>query len=92
MDTVSARHQERAMPQADGFFAKVAIRVHQRLCGLHGHDSLLHFENGRMSLLCTSCGHESPGWDVKTTPARRHSETATERIVQLPLVGARRAA
>lgn len=42
-------------------------RLGQWICGLHGHDSLLHFERGRVSLLCTSCGHETPGWDVKGT-------------------------
>ncbi len=39
--------------------------AHQFVCGLHGHDSLLHFERGRLSLKCLSCGHESPGWDIK---------------------------
>jgi hypothetical protein len=33
-----------------------ATRLHQFVCGLHGHDSLLHFERGRMSLKCVSCG------------------------------------
>lgn len=92
METGSARHQEISMSQAETFFARVATQVQQRICGLHGHDALLHFENGRMSLLCTSCGHQSPGWDVKTKPATRNTETQNERVVQLPLVGARRAA
>ena len=77
---------------SEGFFAKMAIRVQQSLCGLHGHDALLHFEDGRMSLLCTSCGHESPGWDVKRGHALRTHETPAQRVVQMPLVGARRAA
>ena len=77
---------------SEGFFATMAIRVQQGICGLHGHDSLLHFEDGRMSLLCTSCGHESPGWDVKRAHAHRTHETPEPRVVQMPLVGARRAA
>ena len=39
--------------------------VRQFVCGLHGHDSLLHFETSRLSMQCTTCGYESPGWDLK---------------------------
>jgi hypothetical protein len=71
----------------------VGESVRQFLCGLHGHDSLLHFEKGRMSLLCSSCGHETPGWDVKTAPAQRDvTQTANRRAVRLPFFGERRAA
>jgi hypothetical protein len=42
--------------------------VRQMFCGLHGHDTLLHFEQDRMSLKCVSCGHESPGWELNETP------------------------
>jgi hypothetical protein len=69
---------------------RVGEQLRQFICGLHGHDSLLHFEDGRVSLLCSSCGHESPGWDVK----RRREEAAVPapRRVRLPLLGERRAA
>jgi hypothetical protein len=71
----------------------VGESVRQFICGLHGHDSLLHFEQGRMSLLCSSCGHETPGWDVKTAPAQREvAQTADRRVMRLPFVGERRAA
>jgi hypothetical protein len=43
-----------------------ATWIRQLVCGLHGHDSLLEFGQGRLSLKCVSCGHESPGWDIKT--------------------------
>jgi hypothetical protein len=39
-------------------------RVRQMMCGLRGHDMLLHFEHARMALRCVSCGHESPGWEL----------------------------
>ncbi len=39
-------------------------RVQQALCSLHGHDSLLQFEHDRMFLRCTSCGYETPGWEI----------------------------
>jgi hypothetical protein len=42
--------------------------MRQMLCGLHGHDTLLHFEQDRMSLRCVSCGHETPGWELTEAP------------------------
>jgi hypothetical protein len=65
----------------DGFGGRVIDRLRQMYCGLHGHDTLLHFEHDRMSLRCVSCGHETPGWELNETPptvtlrgdARRHS-------------------
>lgn len=37
----------------------------QLVCGMQGHENLMHFERGRVSLRCASCGHETPGWDLK---------------------------
>lgn len=34
------------------------------LCALRGHDTVLHFEGMRVMLRCTSCGHDSPGWET----------------------------
>jgi hypothetical protein len=77
--------------ETNGVLARVALQLRQFICGLHGHDTLKHFERGRISLLCASCGHETPGWDVKIAPARREG-TDSPRVVSLPLVRARRAA
>ena len=74
--------------------ARVATWLRQTICGLSGHDALLHFENERMSLRCVSCGHESPGWELNETPptvtvrgdARRHA------LARPKLVNARRVA
>jgi hypothetical protein len=65
----------------DGFGERVLVRMRQALCGLHGHDTLLQFEQERMFLKCVSCGHETPGWELNETPptvsvrgdARRHA-------------------
>ncbi len=74
--------------------AGVFDRVRQLYCGLHGHDSLLQFEQDRMCLKCTSCGHESPGWEVRqaarTVAVREAARPQTIRRPQL--VGARRVA
>ena len=55
----------------DGLLARMTLTLRQQICGFHGHDSLLNFGKGRMSLLCSSCGHESPGWDVGPGAASR---------------------
>ena len=69
----------------------VMTHLRQFICGLHGHDSLLHFGDGRVSLLCSSCGHETPGWDVKGTAMQRGARRES-RVIRMPLVGERRVA
>lgn len=43
---------------------RVTSGISHVLCAVHGHDEVLHFERGRVSLRCMTCGHESPGWTV----------------------------
>jgi hypothetical protein len=65
--------------QVDGL--NVIDRLRQIFCGLHGHDSLLQFEQERMFLKCVSCGHQTPGWSLDEAPptvtargdSRRHA-------------------
>jgi hypothetical protein len=84
-------HTVTTSPQHHGVIVRAAVQVRQFMCGLHGHDTLKHFERGRISLLCASCGYETPGWDVKVASSRRDT-TDAPRVVSLPLVGQRRAA
>jgi hypothetical protein len=49
--------------------SRVKLKLRQGICGLHGHDSLLHFDGGHVSLLCSSCGYESPD-GMWAAPAR----------------------
>ena len=51
----SAAHQEGV---------SMVERLRQMMCGLHGHDTLVQFEQDRMFLRCVSCGHETPGWEL----------------------------
>ena len=90
MSTGCIQHHTITTPRRS-LLTRVADHVRQLICGMHGHDSLLHFERGRMSLLCTSCGHESPGWELKPSP-RPQAAQGSSRIVRLPLVGERRVA
>ncbi len=87
------RVQDADTLHTDRVGGRVMDRVRQAFCGLHGHDTLLHFEHGRMSLRCVSCGHETPGWELNQTPptvtihgdARRH-------MLRPQLISARRIA
>lgn len=90
MMTEPAQHH--VMLSAPGLLARLGQQLRQFICGLHGHDSLLHFEQGRISLLCSSCGYETPGWDVKGAPVRQGPAQPKQRIVRIPLVGERRVA
>ena len=49
---------------ARGLWARAVGHVQEAVCGLHGHDPMLQFEQGRMYLRCASCGYQSPGWDT----------------------------
>lgn len=84
MLTESAQHHSAST--APGLLTRVGGQVRQFICGLHGHDSLLHFEQGRLSLLCSSCGHETPGWDVKSAPVREQPREQKRRVFGMPLV------
>ena len=53
---------------------RVATRVKQTLCGLTGHDAVLHFEGKRVMMRCTSCGHHTPGLEVTGGGPRRRFE------------------
>ena len=66
----------------------VTDKVRQFVCGLHGHDALLHFEHGRMSLRCTSCGYETPGWDLRASeePPRQTAAFESSRVMRIPFV------
>jgi hypothetical protein len=64
-----------------GWLDSFSQRMSQVFCGFRGHDTLLHFEDERMSLRCVSCGYETPGWELNEAPptvtvrgdARRHA-------------------
>ncbi len=71
-----------------GLLQRVVVGAQQLICGLHGHDRLLHFEGNRMFLKCATCGHETPGWAIDERrpqlrfagEPRRHSLSPATRI------------
>lgn len=70
-------------PEPEGF-GRVFDRVRAVLCGLHGHDNLLQFDRDRMYLKCTSCGYESPGWELNDAPRPKASRTEDSRPISVP--------
>jgi len=50
--------------QTDGLGGRMLDWLRQTFCGIHGHDTMLQFQQERMSLRCVSCGHETPGWSL----------------------------
>ena len=81
---VASRHASEG-----SFVGRLANRVGQIICGLHGHDSVLHFEGNRVMMRCTSCGHDTPGWEISGKgprmryegDAHRHLLNAKPRLV-----------
>ena len=72
-----------------GLASRLATRLGQLLCGLHGHDAVLHFEANRVMMRCTSCGHDTPGWEISgqgprlryTGDAHRHALKTKPQLV-----------
>jgi hypothetical protein len=54
-------------------------RLGQLICGLRGHDAVLHFSSNKVLMRCTSCGHESPGWEVGGRGPRRRFDGDARR-------------
>jgi hypothetical protein len=87
-------HAVEAIQTDEGVGTRVVDRLRQMLCGLHGHDTMLQFEQDRMFLRCVTCGHETPGWQLNEArpnvtvrgDSRRHA------LVRPRLISARRIA
>lgn len=60
-------HRSGSLPE---FLLRLKRKLGQLTCGVSGHDMLMHYEHKRLSLVCASCGYESPGWSVSGSPVR----------------------
>jgi hypothetical protein len=66
------------------FTLRLMTRFGQLICGFRGHDSVLHFEGNRVMMRCTSCGHETPGWEISGRGPRQRYEGDRRRHVLAP--------
>lgn len=69
---------------SDTFTTRAIAWIGQVLCGLRGHDSVLHFEGNRVMMRCTSCGHDSPGWEISGRGPRQRYEGDDRRHMLTP--------
>ena len=76
-----------------GIVARVMGRLGQMLCGFRGHDSVLHFEGNRVMMRCTSCGHDTPGWEIDgRAPRKRYEGDARRHLLAAPRLVLRKTA
>lgn len=58
----------------EAIVARAITRLGRLLCGIRGHDAILHVEGKRLMMRCTSCGYDSPGWEVADRAPRKRFE------------------
>ena len=83
--STAAEVTSKTTPEA-GLMARMASRLGQVVCGLHGHDAVLHFEGNRVMMRCTSCGHDTPGWEISGQGPRTRYEGDARRHVLKPRI------
>jgi len=66
------------------FVLRTAARLGQLLCAIGGHDAMLHFEGKRLMMRCTSCGYDTPGWEISDRAPRRRFEGDARRHILRP--------
>jgi hypothetical protein len=81
--TATAEVTNKATREA-GLMARMASRLGQVVCGFHGHDAVLHFEGNRVMMRCTSCGHDTPGWEISGQRPRTRYEGDARRHALKP--------
>ena len=67
-------------------------RLGQWFCGVRGHDSVLHFEGKRVMMRCTSCGHDTPGWEISGRGPRKRFDGDARRHALKPKLVLRKSA
>lgn len=72
--------------------ARVVSRAGQVVCGFRGHDGVLHYEGKRVMMRCTSCGHDTPGWEITGRAPRRRFEGDARRHALKPQLTLRKSA
>ena len=60
-----------------GWASRMLIRIDRLLCGLRGHEMVMHFEPQRLSLHCLWCGTDTCGWTLDQRPPIQCPASAT---------------
>ena len=81
-----------ARARATGLATRAIARLGQLFCGLRGHDSVLHFEGKRVMMRCTSCGHDTPGWEISGRAPRKRFDGDARRHALKPQLVLRKSA
>ena len=68
--------------RTSGVVARAVGRFGQLMCGLRGHDCVRHFEGKRVMMRCTSCGHDTPGWEISGAPRKRFEGDARRHAMK----------
>lgn len=67
-----------------GVFGRMVNRIGQAICGFRGHDAILHYEGNRVMMRCTSCGYDTPGWEISGAPRRRFDGDPRRHLLTKP--------
>lgn len=78
--------------RTSGIVARAFGRLGQLICGARGHDSVLHFEGNRVMMRCTSCGHDTPGWEISGRGPRKRFDGDAHRHALKPKLVLRKSA
>jgi hypothetical protein len=79
--------------RTSALLARGVTRVGQLFCGLRGHETVVHFEGKRVMMRCTSCGHDTPGWEISgREPRRRYEGDARRHALTSPRLVLRKSA
>jgi hypothetical protein len=81
---LTAQADTRSSKTEASFVSRAVGRLGQVLCGIGGHDSVMHFEGKRVMMRCTSCGHDTPGWEIEDRAPRLRYEGDAERHTLAP--------
>ncbi|RPH54556.1 MAG: hypothetical protein EHM89_18420 [Acidobacteria bacterium] len=65
--------------------ARLLTFLHQSFCTLRGHERMVEFQSDRILLVCTTCGHQTHGWEVARRRTRQFNNgvrTVDQRIAR----------
>lgn len=83
MPSARALHLSASLARLGG----MARRLDHFACGLTGHDQMLRFEPKRLSLQCARCGHQTRGWEIRSSRPRRLFPRSPDRHTRRDVPG-----